>query len=58
MPEVTLSPFQQLQEVLIHFERGLLEELRREPGTSEEVLRKLENELDLEEGRLALDKTS
>ncbi len=58
VPEVTLSPFQQLQEVLIHFERGLLEELRREPGTSEEVLRKLENELDLEEGRLALDKAS
>ncbi len=56
VPEATLSPFQQLQEVLIHFERGLLEELRREPGTSEEVLRKLENELDLEEGRLALDK--
>ena len=56
VPETTLSPFQKLQEVLIHFERGLLEELRREPGTSEEVLRKLENELDLEEGRLALDK--
>jgi CPA1 family monovalent cation:H+ antiporter len=58
VPEATLSPFQQLQEVLIHFERKQLEELRRESGTSEEVLRKLENELDLEEGRLALDKAS
>ncbi|RYY15831.1 MAG: Na+/H+ antiporter, partial [Cytophagaceae bacterium] len=58
VPEVALSPFQKLQEVLIHFERGVLEELRREQRTSEEVLRKLELELDLEEGRLALDKAS
>jgi CPA1 family monovalent cation:H+ antiporter len=58
VPEATLSPFQQLQEVLIHFERKQLEELRHESGTSEEVLRRLENELDLEEGRLALDKAS
>ncbi|GAB3636869.1 Na+/H+ antiporter [Hymenobacter arcticus] len=53
---VTLTPFQQLQEVLIHFERALLDQLRKEQSISEEVLRKLENELDLEEGRLALDK--
>lgn len=58
LPEATLSPFQKLQELLIHFEREVLEELRREQRTSEEVLRKLENELDLEEGRLALDKAS
>lgn len=58
VPEATLSPFQKLQEVLIRFEREGLEELRRAHGGSEEVLRKLENELDLEEGRLALDKAS
>ncbi|MDJ0364996.1 Na+/H+ antiporter [Hymenobacter sp. H14-R3] len=52
----TLTPFQQLQEVLIHFERGVLDNMRKERHISEEVLRKLENELDLEEGRLALDK--
>ncbi len=55
-PEVALTPFQKLQEVVIHYERGVLDRLRREQGTSEETLRKLENELDLEEGRLALDK--
>lgn len=53
---MTLTPFQQLQEILIHYERDVLAKLRREQGISEEVLRKLENELDLEEGRLALDK--
>ncbi len=51
-----LTPFQQLQEIVIHFERRILDGLRREHAVSEEVLRKLENELDLEEGRLALDK--
>ncbi|NML66190.1 Na+/H+ antiporter [Hymenobacter sp. RP-2-7] len=56
VPEATLSPFQKLQEVLIHYERGVLEELRRAHDSSEETLRKLELELDLEEGRLALDK--
>ena len=56
VPEITLTPFQKLQEVLIHFEREQLNDLRREQRTSEEALRKLENELDLEEGRLALDK--
>ncbi|AWM31508.1 hypothetical protein DDQ68_01110 [Hymenobacter nivis] len=58
VPEATLSPFQKLQEVLIHVERGLLEKLRHEQRTNAELLRKLENELDLEEGRLALDKAS
>ncbi|UYZ63688.1 Na+/H+ antiporter [Hymenobacter weizhouensis] len=52
----TLTPFQQLQEAVIHFEREVLEQLRREQNTSEEALRKLENELDLEEARLTLDK--
>ena len=53
---VTLTPFQQLQEVIIHYERQVLDKMRQEHHISEEVLRKLENELDLEEGRLALDK--
>ena len=56
VPEIALTPFQKLQEVLIHFERGVLEDLRRQQHTSAEALRKLELELDLEEGRLALDK--
>jgi len=56
LPEVALTPFQKLQEVIIHYERGVLDQLRREQSASEEMLRKLENELDLEEGRLALDK--
>ena len=55
-PEVTLTPFQQLQEIVIRHERELLNELRGKQDISEEVLRKIENELDLEEGRLALDK--
>ena len=53
---MSLTPFQQLQEVIIHFERQALDKMRRDHHISEEVLRKLENELDLEEGRLALDK--
>lgn len=56
LPPVALTPFQQLQEILIHYERNVLDQLRREQHISEEVLRKLQNELDLEEGRLALDK--
>ena len=56
LPIITLTPFQQLQEVVIHFERRALDQMRQEHHISEEVLRKLENELDLEEGRLALDK--
>jgi len=58
VPDTALSPFQQLQEVLIRYERGVLEELRSAQSISEEALRKLENELDLEEGRLALDKAA
>ena len=56
LAEVALTPFQKLQEIIIHYERGVLDQMRRDMGTSEETLRKLENELDLEEGRLALDK--
>jgi CPA1 family monovalent cation:H+ antiporter len=57
--ELHEKPFtrsQLLQEELIHFERGVLQELQQEERTSDELLRKLENELDLEEARLELDK--
>jgi len=56
LDEKPISQFQQLQEAVIRFERRTLEQLRHEEKTSEEVLRKIENELDLEESRLALDK--
>ncbi|GGF04188.1 Na+/H+ antiporter [Hymenobacter cavernae] len=56
LDEKPITQFQQLQEAIIEFERGVLEKLRREEKTSEELLRKIENELDLEESRLALDK--
>jgi CPA1 family monovalent cation:H+ antiporter len=46
---------QLLQEELIRFERGVLQELQQQERTSDELLRKLENELDLEEARLELD---
>ena len=54
--EKPFTKSQLLQEDLIRFERGVLQELQREERTSDEVLRKLENELDLEEARLDLDK--
>ena len=56
LDEKPITQFQQLQEAVIRFERSVIEQLRDEEKTSEEVLRKLENELDLEEARLALDK--
>ncbi|MBO0359478.1 Na+/H+ antiporter [Hymenobacter sp. BT186] len=56
LDEKPISQFQQLQETVIRFERRVLEQLRHEEKTSEEVLRKIENELDLEESRLASDK--
>ena len=52
------KPFTQsqlFQGELIRFERGVLKELQREEKTSDELLAKLENELDLEEARLELD---
>jgi len=58
LDEKPLTQFQLLQEAIIHFERKVLDELRREEKTSEELLRKIENELDLEEARLALDKNN
>lgn len=48
------TQFEGLLEVVIRYERNTLETLRREQRTGEEVLRRLETELDLEEARLAL----
>jgi CPA1 family monovalent cation:H+ antiporter len=56
LDEKPLTQFQLLQEAVIRFEREVLEQLRRQETISEEALRKIENELDLEEARLALDK--
>lgn len=56
--ELHEKPFtksQELQEDLIRFEREVLRELRLEEKTSDELLRKLTTELDLEEARLELD---
>jgi hypothetical protein len=44
-----------LQQAVIQVERAALEQLRTAEKTNEEVLRKLEHELDLEEARLVLD---
>jgi Na+/H+ antiporter len=57
-PEKPSYPFRQLQQAVIQFERDTLGQLRVAENTSEEVLRKLEHELDLEEARLLLDKVS
>ena len=54
--EKPFTQSQQLQEELIRFERALLQEFQQEEKTSDDLLRKLENELDLEEARLELDK--
>jgi CPA1 family monovalent cation:H+ antiporter len=56
LDEKPISQFQELQQAVITFERGEVQQLRRAEQTSEEVLRKIENELDLEEARLALDR--
>jgi Na+/H+ antiporter len=56
LSEKPFTQSQQLQEELIRLERGLLKEFQLEEKTSDELLRKLENELDLEEARLELDK--
>jgi NhaP-type Na+/H+ or K+/H+ antiporter len=47
--------FRQLQQAVIQVERAALGQLRAAETTNEEVLRKLEHELDLEEARLVLD---
>ncbi len=49
------NEFTQLQIDLINVERQRVEELHRKGGTNEEILRKIERELDLEETRLKMD---
>jgi CPA1 family monovalent cation:H+ antiporter len=52
--ERILTQFQELQAVVIQFERGVIEQLRQTATIGEDALRKLENELDLEEALLTL----
>jgi Na+/H+ antiporter len=49
------NEFTQLQIDLINVERKKIEEMHREGTTNEEILRKIERELDLEETRLSMD---
>ncbi|HOZ78514.1 MAG TPA: Na+/H+ antiporter [Ferruginibacter sp.] len=49
------NEFSQLQIDLINIERRILDELHRQGKASEEILRKMERELDLEETRLKLE---
>ncbi|AWH86446.1 Na+/H+ antiporter [Flavobacterium album] len=55
LPTNIFNEFTQLQIDLINVERQKIEQLHRKGGTSEEVLRKIERELDLEETRLSMD---
>lgn len=55
LPANIFNEFTQLQIDLINVERQKIEQLHRKGGTSEEVLRKIERELDLEETRLSMD---
>ncbi|MCW4470857.1 Na+/H+ antiporter [Flavobacterium sp. MFBS3-15] len=55
LPVNIFNEFTQLQIDLINVERQKIEQLHRKGGTSEEVLRKIERELDLEETRLRMD---
>jgi CPA1 family monovalent cation:H+ antiporter len=56
--EQQLLQFHQLQQELLDVERKLVIELHRDGKINEEVLRRVEYELDLEETRLILDKGS
>lgn len=49
------NEFTQLQIDLINVERRKIEQMHREGSTNEEILRKIERELDLEETRLSMD---
>lgn len=51
-----VSDFHRVQHEIIQMERALLLQMRREGSISEESLRKIEHELDLEESRLILEK--
>jgi monovalent cation/hydrogen antiporter len=54
--EQQLDQFHSIQQQLLQFERKLVIELRKEGKISDEALRKIEYELDLEETRLILEK--
>lgn len=55
LPTNIFNEYTQLQIDLINVERGKIDQLHRKGGASEEVLRKIERELDLEETRLMMD---
>ena len=55
LDEKTILEFQRIQQALLVRERRALLEMRRKGEISEEALRKIEYELDLEETRLMLD---
>jgi len=56
--EEQINEFHRVQHEIIQVERELLNHMRREGKISEEVTRKIEYELDLEETRLILEKSS
>jgi CPA1 family monovalent cation:H+ antiporter len=56
LDDAQLIEFHRIQEELLKMERQYIITMRRAGNISDEALRKLENELDLEEARLILDK--
>lgn len=52
--EEVFKEFHKMQSQLITIERKLIKELKKEGKTSEEIIRKLENEIDLEESSLKI----
>ena len=54
--EEVINEFLHVQKTLLEYERTVVLKLRREGGISDEVLKRLEYELDLEETRLILEK--
>ena len=53
-PENIFNQYSQLEVNIINVERRLLQDMYRKGKVSEEIVRKIERELDLEESRLAL----
>jgi Na+/H+ antiporter len=52
----SFEQFHELQGKLLNIERGILADMHKKGAADEEILRKLEYELDLEESRLGLEK--
>jgi hypothetical protein len=50
--EARTSDYLRIVSSVIEAQRGILEELRREGVIADDVMRRVEHELDLEEGRL------